>query len=526
MRIRKCEKLGQAERKPDAGQTQRKETVREMKRFCFFALAAVMLCVAVCGQAESFREIMEGSTKHLDTEAYRKTVSLLLKQADGRNEKLDAAFATDHLLLKKIERPKITAQDLEISDALWDALGMEKPEDEEAQLADALAQAEIMPLSISPKGNSGLYTAGGTWFAGYEGKYHPLFPSQSRGAADTYGNLKTCYQRAYINPRMLGEEGVVYSADGRYAALCNIRLTLYMGNYFLDPIIIDLSTGELILTASYASRAREEKMGVMATAVFSSDGYFYYILYGNTTEDRNALYRYDLENGKTELCCSIPWFAYFPQLSETEMGSFLVVEDNPNMSQTAGIIEISREDGAWKAERHPFSLETRFWYVRRILCSRSSGYAFCVGDYAARQFNLAFMVVRPDAGYAGLNEYHALPGDAQTAVSFTQDEYTAAMQQYLDEADGKISVLYESIQAAALSPDGYYALLLTTGAEGERHLRLLQLETLEYREVQGADPAMIPLIASAASYPPLIEWNGDTLLILQGNQVETYSFDW
>ena len=136
------------------------------------------------------------------------------------------------------------------------------------------------------------------------------------------------------------------------------------------------------------------------------------------------------------------------------------------------------------------------------------------------------MVVRPDAGYAGLNEYHALPGDAQTAVSFTQDEYTAAMQQYLDEADGKISVPYESIQAAALSPDGYYALLLTTGAEGERHLRLLQLETLEYREVQGADPAMIPLIASAASYPPLIEWNGDTLLILQGNQVETYSFDW
>lgn len=95
--------------------------------------------------------------------------------------------------------------------------------------------------------------------------------------------------------------------------------------FILDPIIIDLSTGEMFLSATYGNRIMKEEAGAVTTATFSSDGqYLYYMLYGNTAEFRTVLYRYNLQEKTTELCYSGSDLNYYPYLSETANGAFVV----------------------------------------------------------------------------------------------------------------------------------------------------------------------------------------------------------
>ena len=129
------------------------------------------------------------------------------------------------------------------------------------------------------------------------------------------------YYKLYISGRivqLLGSEGVEYSSDGRYAAIFNTRISIEQMNFVFDPIIIDLSSGEIILTAAYPSKLKPgtyNDAGVVTTATFSSDGrYFYYILYGSFENGHIRLYRYDLFENTTELCMESGERIYYPHL--------------------------------------------------------------------------------------------------------------------------------------------------------------------------------------------------------------------
>ena len=458
-----------------------------------------------------------------------KAEALGFTTAGIRNEKLDNAFKNDHLVLKKVEVPKIDINDFEFPDDLWEAIGADKPDDIHAYLEEFFSSNEPQLLSIAPTGNSRIYSIDGAGVGYYNGKYHVLYPSKKRGVPDEYGNLEKYFQVAFQNNQMLGNEGVIYSSDGRYAAIYNIRITMINGKFFTDPIIIDLSTGEMILTATYDNKPMIGILGAVTTACFSSDNrYFYYILYGNTTEDRCALYRYDLNSSETELCCSIPYFAYYPYLSETEAGAFIIVEDQTKTSMKQSVLLISQSDGNWKIERNEFSLDMGYWFVNRLLYSKNSGFAFAVGNLRTLDLSLMFMVIRPDEDSTGLNSYHAISKESKEIIDITEDEYLSAIQGTMDKETMKIDsqlIPFALITKAVLSPDGHYAMLHTREGNGEAHLYLMELSTFQLREVKGLNAIKIPVGALAGKYKPIIEWNSDTLIIYCDGEILTYQFD-
>lgn len=501
-------------------------------------LAAAELYAAV-GMKDKAAEILAKATMNIgnlarqiqeqETPASTGAAEAASADASVRNSALDSAFEAGRLTLEKAEFPAVTADAIEIADEVWGLLGQEKPADPAALIAASLSELPITWLSLSPSGNSGLLTAEGMpGISYYNGKYHLLYPSQTRGVADTNGSLARMYEKKFQT--LIGNEGVVYSPDGRYAAFTDYHAltSMQLGR---EPVVIDLSTGEMILIATYAA---ENLLGrkIMATAAFSSDGrYMYYMLYGNGTEFRTALYRYDLQEGKTELCYSGSNGNYLPSLFELKDGSLLVLRDMFN-GEAPGITRISFENGAWTGAEYTFDLFPR---INQLRYSANSGYAV-VYDLTSIANNCVFQCIRPEEGFAGLNQYHAISKADNQILTFTAEEFDAMSKEW-DAAlqSGTAESMYQAMSVqrtlnTVLSPDGHYALMLTVhdgtpeNPAESKHLYLVRLDDLSIKEVAGIDPGVIPVGAPARNFRQLIEWNTDTLLIGTSDGVQAYRF--
>ena len=454
-----------------------------------------------------------------------------------RNTALDAAFDSNELTLVKTEFPTITAADFTFPDEIWEATGTEKPADPIAELTAYLPDATISWLSLSPAGNSGILVADGAiGICYYANKYHALYPSQKRGVEDTNGNLAKMFSTRL--QMLLGEEGVTYSPDGRYAAICNSQYALMRARFDLDPIIIDLSTGEMILSASYGNRIEGREVGTVTTATFSSDGrYLYYMLYGNTAEHRTALYRYDLQEDTTELCYSGSDTNYYPSLSETGNGAFVILRDVRHPTDMAGVTSISYENGIWHGTEVTFDLPLKYWNCNRLVQSADSGYAFLSGRIASLDGSYyAFQRVRPDDGFAGLNQYYVISKESDQIQAYSAGEIYTLFGNRTDGANREgastfnLDMPLQTILTSTLSPDGHYVLMNTIhhGSRDNpvtsRHLYLVRLDDLAIREVKGIDPSDIQVGTLGANYRPVIEWNTDTLIIGTTNGIQAYAF--
>lgn len=474
-----------------------------------------------------FGQVELNSLDKTQQEQYRKSLVCSGKQEEAerlglqapsmRNEALDAAFERNHLMLVETDFPEVSADDFEFPDELWEAVKLERLDDP----TDSLRACEAFSwFSLSPAGNSGILVADSNVICYYGGKYHVLFPSLTRGVEDVQGNLDRVFH--YVFPRLLGEEGVLYSPSGRYAAIVNCTEVLAKARYYFDPIIIDLSTGEMILTATYGNKLRREGSGAVTTATFSSDGrYFYYILYGNMSEYRTALYRYDLQESKTEFCYSGNDFNYYPYLSETANGAFVILRDTYSADEPNGVTAISCVNGTWVGAESAFDLPTQYWYCNRLMSSANSSYAFMPGKISSYSY-YAFQRVRPDEDFAGLNQYHVISKGNNQIQSYRADELISL----IDGCQDVSSLPFQWILFAVLSPDGQYVLLNTSdSSEMTRHLFLVRLEDLSMKEVHGIDPYEIPIGSLARSYPPMVEWHTDTLIIGTKDGVRAYRFD-
>ena len=203
---------------------------------------------------------------------------MLLKfgRQTARNAGVVSAFENNSLTLIKTEFPPVTGENFEGTKEMWQVIGEDVPEDPETVIASAVAKGtKFTWLSLSPSGNSGFLTADERiGMCCYNGKYHFLYPSNTRGVADTNGNL-ALFQSLRLQ-QLIGKAGIEYSPDGRYAAIFNIQYPLYNNSLFLDPIIIDLSSGKMILTETYGNDLREIHSGAVTASRFSSDGKYFY----------------------------------------------------------------------------------------------------------------------------------------------------------------------------------------------------------------------------------------------------------
>jgi len=454
-----------------------------------------------------------------------------LSSLSKRNTALDDAFDNDNLTLMKTEFPAITAEDFEFPDEIWKIAGVEKPADPIAEMAAVLPYVDFTWISLSPAGNSGLLVdEGSTGVCYYEGKYRVLYPSSTRGVEDTNGNLSRIFSTGLR--KLLGKEGVVYSPDGRYAAVFNYEYTLVQMKFILDPIVIDLSTGEMFLTATYQNNyMKAEGAGAVTTAAFSSDGrYLYYMLYGNTAEYHTALYRYDLQEDTTERCYSGSDMTYYPYLSETDSGALIILRDVYKYDEMQGMMRMADEDGTWKGTEFAFDLPLQYWYSRSLMYSANSGYAFVPGKPRSTDFGYAFQCIRPDDDFAGLNQYCAVSKESNQIQVCSADEIKALFGNRTDAAtDAYLDMPFQRILTSVLSPDGHYVLLITENSgsrdnpEKSRHLYLVRLADLAIREIEGMEPYAIQVDISK-NYPPVIEWNTDTLIIGTDDGIQAYEF--
>lgn len=455
-----------------------------------------------------------------------------------------------------------------------EALGLARIPTRDAALDAAFAQdrlalvpAAALPFgsvatwySLSPGGNSGILGLDGSDapVSMYNGFCHWIRPSTQRGVADEYGNLEKYYQ--YITsrfPALLGSEGVVYSPDGRYAAILNGNISLMNANFFIDPILLDLFTGELILTATYQNKPGKPNCGTCVTACFSPDGrYFYSIIYGNVLF-RSTLCRYDLLEQRTEVCLFDPEqafsedeeeryaFLYYPRLSITADGDLLILKDTRFANETRGVMRISNSGEHWRREDSMYlrafdgeegeiavdeallscglGVDENLWsleelsfpagspFQARQLCYSLNSERALVLGYDGSGNQRIFMSLDFAAEVSGLDCYWAIDADSHRAVSLSAQESPQ-------------EVPYLTIAWACLSPDGHYALILARNDETqEANLFMLRLEDMELRAVKGLSAADIA-VGVSARYRPVIEWNGDILIIGTKEGPQTYRF--
>ena len=467
-----------------------------------------------------------------------KAAALGRDAAQTRNEKLDAAFDSGSLRLVETNSAAVNPQasDFEFTDdvkaLLKESMGIG---DIDAALAMILKNTEFGLLSKSPAGNSGLVSAGGTAVSFYNGKYHYVYPS-SKGAADEYSNL-AWYYGLFSNQikSLLGEEGIVYSPDGRYAFICNKRITLMQANLRIDPILLDLSTGELILTATYPNKLMSnDNPGAVTSAMFSSDNkYFYYVMFGRFGEARTCLNRYNLSSGETETCFTSPKNLYYPHLAELKDGSILLLNDAYRNDEPESLVLASFRDGTWELKEEKTKLTYKMFYATQLKYSPNAGLACLMGRAAGGDAAVAFQLIRPEKNFDGIDRFWCIRKDTNEMVSISPEEYQESIAADLQgREEGKSMQLsplypYQTILNAVFSPDGHYLLVnaINNSKEGRsRNLFLIRLDDMALRKVSGLNAEKIRVLTLGLDYPMNIEWNTDELIIGTDDGIKTFTF--
>ena len=454
---------------------------------------------------------------------------LMIKAA--RNDALDKAFDSNKLYLQRVEMPIIKAENFAFPDAMWDALDITKPLDPYADLDIEISNSNIVLYSLSQTGKSGILEIDNAKVAYYNGEYRIIYPSSTRGVPDEYGNLSKFCSTALRS--LIGDEGVVYSHDGRYASLFNTDISLMKGQFFLDPIVIDLSTGEAILTATYQNKAREDNAGVVTTACFSADDrYLYYILYGRTSDYRTTLYRYDFKTSSTEKCFTGYDTTYYPKLSETMDGSLIIINDTMLSDGRSGLVDMSISNGIWESSEYGESVTIKYWYASRLMYSQNTGNAILTGNSRLSQgINFACQYFRPDDEIWKLDEFLTVSLETDEIEVISASNIESIVKTWSQDGKSLIDFPYCRILCAQLSPDGNYLLLLTSnhiGTEDETEMQkllLVRLDDMETREIMGINANQILFGSAGNSFRPTIEWNCDTLLINTADGIAAYCFE-
>ncbi len=511
------------------------------KRICL-VLSLLVLLSAVTAYALSCDEPLQKADGYVAAGDDEKALAVKSNPeiAGGEKEKaaapgpdpvqiqLDAAFSSGNPVLSETGSAAIRPQvsDFEISEeakaALKESFGLDDPD---AAIAAALGETEFTLLSESPAGNSGIISAGGSSaITVYNGKYHLPYPS-AKGVPDEYTNLARVLSYFYSGFRsLIGEEGIVYSPDGRYAAFCNKRFTLMNMNLFLDPVLLDLSSGELILTATYPNKpAKDENAGAVSSAVFSSDSkYFYYVLFGKSGGARIRLYRYALDTGETELCFESEKDLYDPHLAELENGSLLMLDDCFRQGETEGLVVASCTDGTWSLEETKLKLDRDYCYAGRLIYSPNAGLV-CLLERTGSDSSVTFQLISPNQGFEGIDRFWCVRKGTDELVALSPEEFRASF-----DTDVKSPLYpYQTLLNTVFSPDGNYILLHTVNnaVNGRsRNLFLVRLEDMSLLKVSGLEAEKILVGPLGMNYPMNIEWNTDELIIGTDDGIKTFVF--
>lgn len=466
-----------------------------------------------------------------------KAQELSRMQSGQRDTVLDAAFerGTPRLTEISLWPGELSGYEVGVSTAFWEAQPQEAKEQFSAVRQggeDGLIYVSVpdedmryfrenaAPVSISPDGGVTLFRLDDQLFALRGKTLITLSKAENRGAADEYSKLDF-YINKYLG-RLPGEEGTVWSPDGRYAVMTSYRATM-MNMQLLDPVILDTWRGEIFLAATYPRKIFDGGSGTVQARFDRSGRYLYYTLYGKTYEESVALMRYDLETGENILCCNDAERIAWPGLWELADGRWINLKCTTGADDAYnGLNVYTPADGEWTNVPRDFSASGNTVYPVSLQYSDLSGEALVL----ARLWNLegrCMVRVRPGADFEGMDAYWAIedlngPAAARIdpAAFAVEDRETLAAQLQQD---------YAEIRYLRLSPDGNYALIYAVQNYTCAFL-LLRLSDMALCQVDVPEELLTNAVMSVRSkdvFSPGIAWHEDgRLLILGRNGVKAY----
>lgn len=371
-------------------------------------------------------------------------------------------------------------------------------------------------LSVSPSGSAFLIDLGGIAAIVRNEEITVLTINRGRGAQNEFADQT--YKYIEDRPAFPTEpDSFCWSPDERYITMTFIRRTLNNGQ-FMDLLLADTRTGDIFLAEATPKKIRIDGALTATTACFDETGrYVYYLVYGHVAENaRSGLKRYCLETGETELLCTVSGtFFYYPQLSVDGNGVVRAITDDNKQDRHLGVITFTNVDGEWKSEVRSFPNPLALQSPRRYYRSENSGYELFLSngyvqssEIGAHDMNyLTFYNETLGTG----NDANAilLPVDGSgQAESMEIGEYLSAIAQRTLEQP--------HVQQAALSPDGYSALIL---AAYNRSVVccILDLDTLVCRRVEFPEDVQ-PKLRSVVQSCTTLSWLEDgTILIPSEN---------
>lgn len=396
---------------------------------------------------------------------------------------------------------------LKLVRASWPAIDKDKvqqPQENQICLNDSFNTLDYdspVVYGVSPSGNSAVLIISECVFTYYEGLYHPLGINRSRGVEDVYGNLQRL--TTLLLPQHMDKKGIAFSSDGRYASFSN-SFYAQQGKYFMDPVLIDLSTGDLVLTATYPSDRSSNPSCVTSVAFSKNNRYLYYILYQFMTgQSSKSLYRYNIEQGNTEKCCDLQAKIFDGRLMEISDEKLLCIEEGSWMG--SNIVQIECIDGIWKEKNNRIEAKGQFLISNfaDLAGDRILIYTDMDSAFARRMdsFN-GLMIVQTEDDFSGLNQLLSVSPGYEKMISKPDQSDSTSQEETLP-----------LIFAAAVSPDGQFALIHAgMNLRNDSHLLLVNLDTLECKEVSGVNH-VYTTGGMSRPFSPGIVWQKEYLII-------------
>lgn len=371
-------------------------------------------------------------------------------------------------------------------------------------------------LSVSPSGSAFLIDLGGIAAIVRNEEITVLTINRSRGAQNEFADQT--YKYIEDRPAFPTEpDSFCWSPDERYITMTFIRRTLNNGQ-FMDLLLADTRTGDIFLAEATPKKIRIDGALTATTACFDGTGrYVYYLVYGHVAENaRSGLKRYCLETGETELLCTVSGtFFYYPQLSVDGNGVVRAITDDNKQDRHLGVITFTNVDGRWKSEVRSFPNPLASQSPRRYYRSENSGYEL----FLSKGYIQSSEIGAYDMNYLTFYNETLGTGSDANAIRLPVDGSGQAESMEISEylsAIAQRTLEQPNVQQAALSPDGYSALILAA-YKNSTVCCILDLDTLVCRRVEFPEDAQPDPVSIEYSFTTLSWLEDGTILIPSGH---------
>jgi len=406
-----------------------------------------------------------------------------------------------------------------------------------------LTAADIYAYDISPDGSTRFVyvkDAGNFILNEREKSLIPITAAYERGVEDQYNVLKALESSALTSRPIAAAEGLVWSPDGRYAAVTNGKAVILAMNMSYQLLLIDTKTGECFLAETWPTRITKGGGAVCAACFDETGENLYYIHISTGGASRSNLYSYNLESGaSTYLSACNNHYPYPPALFRAADGSLISVH-YPNKIRERFTIDVhtdfmgsrwmrsmlmNAKNGIVRVEKIDFSEEAG----RGIALCSSVSHASSMPESSDSLKILNFSYLECFSLNSVDDTVIVIPADSEYAKRTDADSMDPDSPSFSKEA-----ILGQKANAliinAALSPDGRSALLVLNhsaqlNSDLRYSLKLLDLETLALTNV--SVPETVNLMFSgydlpiSSQFPAGLRWfeNGEILIASAKNKV-------